>query len=596
MKSIQLSKDSDESFPLTPPISTYPQVGTCPVIYYGHYSSLYPLLPSSCVPLLELAVFYSKLPMAPESLAEFKKLYNLPEFRPDIRTRTGLSTGVTEIQGLLGFIVTSLEHALALQDLQRDFKSAKKILDTAASKLAKRKNLYGALLSDGGIEHNGGVSADLEEATAAVEKVVSMMRVVMEFNITCRLDNGLGVMTAVQEWLRGFDMENYSDVQVMCIYFYYRLGRLANGMYIMFDPARYGGIPVLPGNVSELKLQPWQSIALLRVFMQTTGRFREAFSLLHSEENIEFTNTQARIDRYNSYLDDCYKYQPPQEVPQGGDTAQGGLLIEQPVWYYILRAKLALVTEFCQAEDVEAAKQHLKESESILDSALAIFDRYYPELKVQKEALMLRALDARCRILALSGCTPKSLFKAWTSLADGAYKLRNIQHFLIGLETALKYVDFPNDSPNGFDGHLKLYRQIEKQYLANGNLLDLLCKLMVLSQIGLEVRRGLGDITELIKDFHTRFPEVQCWQVQVIIAQGMLLMNTNDNAMANFWGEMMQRYNDDEKEFWDKHYILIPESLSGFPLDQVDNTQLPKIKEFLRHRCYFRCGKCCSNV
>lgn len=580
MKSIQLSKDSDENFPLTPPISTYPQVGTCPVIYYGHYSSLYPLLPSSCVPLLELAVFYSKLPMAPECLAEFKKLYNLPEFRPDIRTRTGLSTGVTEIQGFLGFIVTSLEHALALQDLQRDFKSAKKILDTAASKLAMRRNLYGALLSDGGIEHNEGVSAHLEEATAAVEKVVSMMRVVMEFNITCRLDNGLGVMTAVQEWLRGIDMENYKDVQVMCIYFYYRLGRLANGMYIMFDPARYGDIPVLPGNVSELELQPWQSIALLRVFMQTTGRFREAFSLLHSEENIEFTNTQARIDRYKSYLDDCYKYQGPQEVPQRGETAQGGWPIQQPVWYYILRAKLALVTEFCQAEDVEAAKQHLKESESILDSALAIFDSHYPELKVHKEALMLRALDARCRVLALSGCTPKSLFKAWISLADGAYKLRNIQHFLIGLETALKYVDFPKDSPNGFDGHLKLYRQLEKQYIANGNLLDLLCKLMVLSEIGLQVQRGLGHITEMVKDFHARFPEVQCWQVQVLIAQGIVLrfLRNMSYAAANFWVEMTRRYHDDEKEFWDKHYIPIPESLSNFPLDQVDKTLLPRNK------------------
>jgi len=215
MESIQPSENSDESFSITPPISTYPQIGgTCPVIYYGHYSSLYPLLPSSCIPLLELAVFYSKLAMAPESLAEFKKLYDTLEFKSDFRTRTEMGTEVTEIQGLLGFVVTSLEHALALQELQRDFKSAKKVLDTAASKLAKRRNPSGAIVSDGEIEHKGGVSADLEEAIAAVENVVSMLRAVMEFNNTCRLDNGLGVMTAVQEWLKGIDMENYKDVQV----------------------------------------------------------------------------------------------------------------------------------------------------------------------------------------------------------------------------------------------------------------------------------------------------------------------------------------------------------------------------------------------
>ena len=367
--------------------------------------------------------------------------------------------------------------------------------------------------------------------------------------------------------------------QVMCIYFYYRLGRLANGMYSMFDPARYGGIPVLPSNVNGLELQPWQSIALLRILMQMTGRFREAFSLLHSEENIEFTNTQARIDRYNSYLDDCYKYQHSREASQRDETAQGGLHIQQPVWYFIWRARLALVTEFCQAEDVEAAKQHLKKSESILDSALAIFDRHHPELKVDKEALMLRAWDARCQILALSGCTPKILFKAWTSLADGAYKIRNIHHFLIGLEAALNCVDFPKDSPNGLDGHLKLYRQIEKQYLANGNLLDLLCKLMNLSRIGSQAKRGLGDITEMIKDFHARFPQVQCWRAQGLIAKVMLWMNMGsscDDAAVTFWSEMMQRYHDDEKEFWDEHCVPVPESFSDFPLDQVDNTQLPK--------------------
>lgn len=369
----------------------------------------------------------------------------------------------------------------------------------------------------------------------------------------------------------------------MCIYWYYRLGRLANGFYNMFDPAKFGDIPAAQQEDGS-KLQPWQGVTSLRLSLQTKGRFRQALYMIYCEEMIEFSNIHARIARYNSYLTELQTYISNAEIQAQIATIQAScneLLPTQhePLWYYIWRGELELVKEHAILENPEA-KLHLAAAERIINSAITTFTTKFPHLKINKDGFNLRLWDARSQVLATSESNIKIVFKEWSAFADAAYKLRHLHYFLHGLERALNNVEPPKDPlvQSGIDTYLKLYRQLEKQYNSQGNVLEILARLMGLAKVSSETWYGQDQILEILKDFHATFPEAQCWKLQIVIASNVLITayRASDIAALAFGEMLFERCKKDEEEFWQKQNISCPEQLSYFPFDQLDNQKPPQ--------------------
>ena len=200
----------DPDFGIYPPITEYPpdKDRGQKNVYYGTFTSLYPYLPASIIPQLELAMFYCKLSMASPCLQILKQLHERVKSKCSEKL---IDHDIDHERDILGYLAVSLEYAWAMVQLCRDHKGSRKLLAKATEVFPKSPDVPQGAGTDMSTVDN--CQRIPENVIFGVKRLLHIMLASADFYTgTCEMS--LNEMELVKKWLKDLKVNEYSNIQV----------------------------------------------------------------------------------------------------------------------------------------------------------------------------------------------------------------------------------------------------------------------------------------------------------------------------------------------------------------------------------------------
>ncbi|KAH0565549.1 hypothetical protein GP486_001062 [Trichoglossum hirsutum] len=285
--------------------------------------------------------------------------------------------------------------------------------------------------------------------------------------------SGVQAMHDIRVWLERVALEDYTDLQVDCVQYYYSIALLCILEMPNFDVSQYGDFPRF---VKSDGL--WVGMTRVREYLQGRGRLAEALYLLTME--LIFTIADRKEAVIRSFLDDCTKRPMP----------------TQPMWLLNRTAKL-LLSDFLRGNgSYSAARSELSEARLISENALPLS---WGDIG-HHSALLFSFKDAEMDMAGDYDLT--TMFGRWIEIADEAESLENFHRVDLALCKAIDIADARGRQtrcPPWTERLFSTHARLEALYREQGSVFWLLHKYSVtVPNFAASTLTGCGDALEWI--------------------------------------------------------------------------------------------------
>ncbi|KAI9855804.1 MAG: hypothetical protein M1813_009613 [Trichoglossum hirsutum] len=342
--------------------------------------------------------------------------------------------------------------------------------------------------------------------------------------------SGVQAMHDIRVWLECVALEDYTDIQVDCVQYYYSIALLGKLEMPCFDESRYGDFPRFVENDGL-----WAGMARVREYLQDKGRLVEALHLLTKE--LIFTIAGRKENAVRSFLDNCARCPTP----------------SQPIWLLKRSARLLLSDFLRGSGSYSEARSELSEAQLISDKALPLswgdIGRHNALLFSFEDAEMKNARDY----------DPIIMFDNWVEIANEAHSLENFRLVGRALCKAIIIADALGRQtcrPPWTERLFSIHARLEALYRKHGSVFWLLHGYSVtVPNFAVLTLTGCGDALEWIRAAKGEYHDFGFTGVMVRLEVGKrhLAMCVGADNLFDAAGEGESEALDREQTFWKSH-------------------------------------------